>query len=67
MADQIYYVAIESDTEGRRSFVFNAEDDRDAENFAKTFANEFADDGWCLAEYGLLADKLDCVMELCTF
>lgn len=66
MTDQIYFVEIESETEGTRSFVFNAEDDRDAENFAKSFANDWGDE-WTLVEYGLLIDRLDCVMELCTF
>ena len=66
MTDQIYFVEIESETEGTRSFAFNAEDDRDAENFAKSFANDWGDE-WALVEYGLLIDRLDCVMELCTF
>lgn len=62
--DDLYIVSIDSEEEGTRTFIFNAEDQRDAENFAKQFANDFDAE---LVACELARPNIGCVMELCTF
>ena len=60
-----YRFTIDSENEGSRSFVYEAEDDREAEKVANQIAAEFGDE-WQLREWAPLA--LDgYAMELCTY
>ena len=62
---KFYSFTIDSENEGSRSFVYEAEDDREAEKVAKQIAAEFGDE-WQLREWVPLA--LDSyAMELCTY
>lgn len=66
--DALYCVELESEDEGSRTFIFNAEDDRDAENLAKTFANEWLDDRWSLVGWGPAIDYISGgILEICTW
>lgn len=62
--DDLYIVRIDSESEGTRTFIFNAEDERDAENFAKQLANDFDAK---LVACELARFNIGGVMELCTF
>ena len=60
-----YRFTMESENEGSRSFVYEAEDDRDAEQRANQIAELFGDE-WKLREWAPL--HLDgYAMELCTY
>ena len=62
---KFYRFTIDSENEGSRSFVYEAEDDREAEKVANQIAAEFGDE-WGLREWAPLA--LDgYAMELCTY
>ena len=67
--NKFYRFTIDSENEGSRSFVYEAEDDREAEKVANQIAAEFAaefGDEWGLREWAPLT--LDgYAMELCTF
>ena len=63
--NKFYRFTIDSKNEGSRSFVYEAEDDREAEKVANQIAAEFGDE-WALREWMPLT--LDgYAMELCTF
>ena len=60
-----YRFTMDSEDEGCRSFVYKAEDDREAEKVANQIVAEFGDE-WRLREWAPLT--LDgYAMELCTF
>lgn len=66
--DSLYCVEIEHAEEGSRTFIFNAEDDRDAENLSNTFANEWLDSGWKLVGCGPATDYVSGeILEICTW
>ena len=60
-----YRFTIESENEGSRSFVYEAEDDREAEKVASQISAEFGDE-WGLREWAPLYLD-DYAMELCTY
>ena len=63
--NKFYRFTIDSENEGSRSFVYEAEDDRDAEQVANQIAADFGEE-WELRSWAPL--ELDgCVMELCTY
>lgn len=59
-----YRLTIESENEGSRSFVYEAEDDVEAQKVANQISAEFGDE-WGLREWAPL--YLDGYMELCTY
>jgi len=60
-----YRFTIESENEGSRSFVYEAEDDVEAQKVANRIANDFGDE-WGLREWeSLYLDNY--VMELCRY
>ena len=62
---KFYRFTIDSENEGSRSFVYEAEDNREAEKVANQIAAEFGDE-WALREWAPLT--LDgYAMELCTY
>ena len=60
-----YRLTIESENEGSRSFVYEAEDDVEAQKVANQISAEFGDE-WGLREWAPLYLD-DYAMELCTY
>lgn len=60
-----YRITLESENEGSRSFVFEAEDMLDAINIGGVFARDMGEEWF---DYGVEPLSLDgAIMELCTF
>lgn len=62
--NKFYRFTIDSENEGSRSFVYEAEDDVEAQKVANRISAEFGDE-WSLREWAPL--YLDGYMELCTY